>query len=141
MLMTPSDHFRALAELQHALDSFRASDWLAGQTAAMGAFPPINIFQQGDDYVAIIELAGVDKDTIEIQAKENVIRLSGEKRPNYPENASTHRRERVFGRFDRTISVPVRINADGIKAEYRDGILALHIPRAEEDKPRRIAIS
>jgi HSP20 family protein len=51
-----------------------------------------------------------------------------------------HRRERVSGVFDRTLSVPIQINPDGIKAEYRDGILALFIPRAESEKPKSIKI-
>ncbi len=52
-----------------------------------------------------------------------------------------HRRERVAGEFDRTISLPVQLEPDGIKAEYRDGVLALFLPRSERDKPRTITIS
>ena len=141
MLMTRTDPFRALLDLQRALDTHRSSDWLAGSTAARGAFPPINMFRQGDDYVAIVELAGIDKDDLSIEAQDNQIRISGKKSPSYPENSSTHRRERVFGSFDRTISVPIRVDANSLKAEYRDGILALFIPRAEEDKPRKINIA
>ena len=59
----------------------------------------------------------------------------------YPEGVSVHRRERVAGEFDRTISVPVRLEPDRIKAEYRDGILALFLPRSERDKPRNITVS
>ena len=55
--------------------------------------------------------------------------------------ASPHRRERIAGSFDRTITLPIRIDPDRIKAEYRDGILALFIPRAESDKPRSIKIA
>jgi HSP20 family protein len=51
-----------------------------------------------------------------------------------------HRRERVFGSFDRTIAVPIQIDPDAIRAEMRDGVLALSIPRAERDKPRKISI-
>jgi HSP20 family protein len=51
-----------------------------------------------------------------------------------------HRRERVAGTFDRTVTVPVQINSDGIKADFHDGVLALFIPRAESDKPRAIQI-
>ena len=65
---------------------------------------------------------------------------SGKKVPNYPEG-SVHRRERVFGEFDRTLSLPVQLDADGIKAEFRDGVLALLLPRADRDKPRTIRIS
>ena len=52
-----------------------------------------------------------------------------------------HRRERVFGEFDRTLSLPVQLDPDSIKAEYRNGILALFLPRPERDKPRAIKIS
>jgi HSP20 family protein len=52
-----------------------------------------------------------------------------------------HRRERLSGNFDRTLSLPVKLDADRVKAEYRDGILALSLPRAETDKPRTIKIS
>jgi HSP20 family protein len=91
--------------------------------------------------MAIIELAGINKKDLDIQAKENTIRISGKKAITYPEGASMHRRERVSGVFDRTLSVPIQINPDGIKAEYRDGILALHIPRAESEKPKTVKIT
>ena len=68
-------------------------------------------------------------------------RISGKKSIAYEEGASLHRRERRWGRFDRTLTVPMRIEPNGIKAEYRDGVLALFIPRAESDKPRSIAIN
>ena len=134
------DPFEDLFSIQRALDAYRASDWLGGRTAGMGSFPPINIFQQAHDFVAIVELPGVDKKDLEIQAKENTIRISGKKAINYEEGASMHRRERVSGVFDRTLSVPIQINPDGIKAEYQDGILALFIPRAESEKPKSIKI-
>jgi HSP20 family protein len=123
------------------LDSRLESDWLRGATAGTGAFPPINVFQQGDNLVAILEVPGVDKADLEIQAKDNAIRVSGKKTINYPEGVSLHRRERLTGTFDRTLTVPMQINAEGIKAEYRDGVLALFIPRAEADRPRTIRIN
>lgn len=141
MLSTFSDPFDTLFRLQRDLESRLASDWLADATAGGGAFPPINVFQQGHDFVAIIEMPGVSKDSIELSAKEGTIRLSGKKTVDYGDKVSVHRRERVAGTFDRTIALPVQIDPDGIKAEFRDGILALFIPRAESDKPRSIKIS
>jgi HSP20 family protein len=132
--------FDALLSLQRALDARTASDWLRDQPTSQGPFPPINVFQQGDDILAIIELPGIDKNELRIQAKENTIRISGRKSINYPEG-SVHRRERTSGEFDRTLSLPVQLDPDGIKAEYRDGVLALFLPRAERDRPRNIKIS
>jgi HSP20 family protein len=131
----------ALFDLQRALDARLDSDWLRGATGGTGAYPPINVFQQGDNLVAILEVPGVSKDELEIQAKDNAIRISGKKSFAYPEGVSVHRRERLSGTFDRTLTVPMQIHAEGIKAEYRDGVLALFIPRAEADKPRTVRIN
>jgi HSP20 family protein len=131
----------ALFEFQRALEARLDSDWLRGSTTGTGAFPPINVFQQEDSLVAIVELPGVNKSDLEIQAKDNAIRISGKKVIAYQNGASLHRRERLSGTFDRTLTVPMQIDANSIKAEYRDGVLALFIPRAESDKPRSIAIS
>jgi HSP20 family protein len=140
MIMRFSDPFEALLNFQKQLDARLASNWLGNSTANIGAYPPINIFQQGDDFVAIVELPGVSKTDLVIEAKEGTLRISGKKTLDYQENASIHRRERLAGSFDRTITLPIRVDPDRIKAEYGDGILALFIPRAEADKPRSIEI-
>src|SRR5579863_8625448 len=103
MFASFSDPFETLLTLQRALDSRIASDWMGRGTAAIGSFPPINIFQKGDDFVAVIELPGVDKGDLEIEAKENTIRIRGKKTVAYGEHASVHRRERISGVFDRTL--------------------------------------
>jgi HSP20 family protein len=141
MFASFNDPFEALFTLQRALDARIASDWMGRGTTAIGSFPPINIFQKGEDLVAIVELPGIEKSGLEIEAKENTVRIRGKKTIAYGEQASVHRRERVSGVFDRTLSVPIRIEPDRTKAEYRDGILALFIPRAEADKPRTIKVS
>ena len=135
-----ADPFAAILALQRALESRFESGWIGRGTAGFGAYPPINIFQQGGDFVALIELPGMDKTNLNIEAKENTIRISGEKVVAYEQNVSVHRRERVSGTFDRSFTLPVQINPNGIRAEYDDGVLAVFIPRAESEKPRTIKI-
>lgn len=141
MVTAFADPFDALFSLQRALEGRLTSDWLQDQTTSQGPFPPINVFQQGDDILAIIELPGIDKASLVVQAQDNTIRIAGKKIVSYPDKVSVHRRERIAGEFDRTLSLPVQLDPDGIKAEYRDGILALFLPRSERDKPRTIKIS
>lgn len=133
------DPFDALGSLQQAMDTFRSSGWLAS-TSGGGSYPPLNVFRKGDDFIVITELPGLDKSKLEVQVKGNTIRLAGTKSVTHPEKASVHRRERLAGRFDRAVALPVEVNPDAVKAEYRDGILALYLPRAERDKPRSIQI-
>jgi HSP20 family protein len=141
MVMRYADPFEALFSFQRALENRLSSDWFGSATAGTGSYPPINVFQQGEDLVAVIELPGVDRNNLDIQAKNNTIRIAGSKKVEYPGNVSAHRRERLFGVFDRTLTVPMQIDPDGIRAEYNDGVLALFIPRAERDRPRSIKIS
>ena len=79
MIMRFSNPFEALLQFQKQLDARLASDWLGDSTAAMGAYPPINIFQQGHDFVAVVELPGVRREDLSIEAKDGTIRISGKK--------------------------------------------------------------
>lgn len=134
------DPFNTLLGLQEALDAFRTSGWLQSSVSGSGSYPLLNVFRRGDDFVLIAEVPGIDKSDLDVQVKGRTIRLSGAKTIKYPEKASLHRRERLTGRFDRSLTLPVEIDPEGVKAECRDGILALSLPRADRDKPRSIKI-
>jgi len=136
-----ADPFDALSSLQQALDTFRTSGWLSAGPSGAGSYPPMNVFRKGDDFIIIAEVPGVKKSDLQVQVKGNTIRLSGTKSVSYPDKAGVHRRERLSGRFDRAMTLPVEINPDAVKAECRDGILALYLTRAERDKPRSVQVS
>jgi HSP20 family protein len=141
MALFYSNPFDAMLEFQRALDTLRDSAWLDFSPSGRGAFPPLNVFGKGDDIVVIAEAPGVHKADLRIEAKGNTIRISGVKSIERGARASVHRRERADGRFDRTVTLPVEVDADRVKAQYRDGILALYLPRAESAKPRTINIT
>jgi HSP20 family protein len=134
------DPLNTLLGLQEALDAFRTSSWLQSSPSGGGSYPPLNVFRKGDDFLLIAEVPGIGKADLDVQVKGRTIRLSGTKTVQYGEKASLHRRERLAGRFDRSITLPVEIDPDRVMAECRDGILALSLSRAESDKPRSIRI-
>ncbi len=139
--MLQSHTFETLMRLQDTLDAFRASGWLSAGPSGTGAFPPLNVFSKGDDVVIVAEAPGLSKEDLDVQVKGKTIQISGRKSVHSGAGAGLHRRERTAGTFRRAITVPVEIDADKVKAEYRDGMLALFLPRAERDKPRSIAIA
>ena len=72
-----SDPFDALANFQQALDAFRASSWLDAGPSGGGAYPPVNVFRKGDDFIVIAEIPGVKKSDLDVQVKGRTLRLSG----------------------------------------------------------------
>lgn len=141
MAMVFADPFRALLDFQKMLDSFRTSSWLEPGPSGGGAYPPINVFRKGDDIVIVTEVPGVKKEELRIEVKGRSIRIAGTKTLAIDDKASVHRRERAAGAFDRTVSVPVDVDAERVQAEARDGILVVLLPRAEKDRPRSITVS
>jgi HSP20 family protein len=140
MAMLLPDPFDTLLNFQQALDAFRTSGWLSAGPSGSGAYPPLNVFRKGDDIVVITEVPGIDKSALQIEVKGRTIRIAGTKAVRYSDEASVHRRERLAGNFDRAITMPIEIDADKVRAECRDGVLALFLPRAERDKPKSISV-
>ena len=136
-----SDPFDSLTNLQRALDMFRASGWLDSGPSGGGSYPPMNVFRKDDDIIIIAEVAGIEKSSLDVQVKGNTVRVAGTKTISYPERSAMHRRERPSGRFDRAVTLPVGIDHDRARAECRDGILVLFLPRAEHDKPRSVQVA
>jgi HSP20 family protein len=119
----------------------RNNDWFGTRTAGGGAFPPVNAFNEGEDFVIVAELPGVKKEDLDIQVRGDTVRIRGKKAVEHDAKASVHRRERTGGDFDRTLTLPGQIEAARVTAEYRDGVLTLRLPRAESERPRSVAIN
>lgn len=141
MVIRMRDPFAALASLQRAVDGVMGSDWFGSRTSGSGAFPLVNVFNDGEDFVLVAELPGVRKEDLDIQVQGDTVRIQGKKTITYDDGASVHRRERAAGQFDRTLTLPTEIDAAMVSADYRDGVLTLRLPRAESAKPRTVAIN
>lgn len=103
--------------------------------------PAVDLSETPEAYVAVVELPGVAKEDVKITWVEDVLTVAGEKKAEKEEkDRQVYRRERLHGGFTRSFRLPGPVAADRIKAEYRDGVLALTIPKAEEAKPKEIQI-
>jgi HSP20 family protein len=113
-----------------------------GQTRfSSQVFPPINLYDDGESFVVRAEIPGIDKNDLEIHATADALSIKGQrKRENTTENVSFHRRERDYGYFDRSVSLPLPINSEKIVASYKLGVLEVVLPKAEEMKPRKVAV-
>jgi len=119
---------------------FSDSFTLAGGRAAP-SFPAINVWTDENSAVVTAELPGVESDDIDISVVGETLTLSGERKPNeLGEEDKYHRRERRYGRFNRTFQLPFKVETDNVEAVFEKGILHLSLPRAEADKPRKITI-
>jgi len=93
------------------------------------------------EYLVKASLPGIDPDDLDISITNNMLTIRGEKKAEEEREAEQyHIRERRYGRFARTISLPSAIDEDAIEANYENGVLTLHMPKSEEAKPRRIEI-
>jgi HSP20 family protein len=105
------------------------------------AFPALNVSEDDDNLYIRAELPGIDSESIEISVEGETLTLRGERKSKEPSgNISYHRRERETGRFRRVISFPTRINAEKVEANFKNGVLKVVLPKAEEAKPRQITI-
>jgi HSP20 family protein len=116
------------------------SDRQAHAVTSRGNFPSVNIFKQGDDLVVLAEMPGINKEDLEISVQQNRLRISGTRSIQYDDTVKVHKQERASGKFERSFTLPQRVDADNVRAEYNQGLLALYLPRAEKDKPRQVKI-
>jgi HSP20 family protein len=103
--------------------------------------PAMDLVETQDHFVVRADLPGLTDDDISIELEDNVLTISGErKHEDKAEKEGFFRVERAFGRFARTLTLPDGVDADGIAAEFSNGVLEVSIPKPEERKPRRVAI-
>ena len=110
------------------------------ETAA-GVFPLVNITEDQNSYYVRIELSGMKPEEITISVVGNSLSICGERKiiPE-PENSRYHRREREAGAFRRAMTFPSDIDGQKVEAQYKNGVMTIILPKAEEAKPRQISL-
>ncbi len=136
--------WRMLREFEREFDRLhREFDNLFSQFGEVAEveYPRVNLLSDADKALVQVEIPGVEPDKIDITAHEDTLVIKGKREPvELKEGQRYHLRERYEGEFSRTVKLPFRAQIDGIKARYSQGILTIEVPRAEEDKPKKIAI-
>ena len=103
--------------------------------------PVVDIYEHDENIVITAELPGVDKKDMTVDVKGRVLTLKGERSTdNEVKEDNYYRQERCYGKFERCFTLPVEIAPEKIKADYKDGVLKIDIPKTEESKPKPVAI-
>ena len=114
----------------------RTSQLLSGWT------PAVDLYEDADNFYVKAELPGMKKEEIDLSLHDGSLSISGERKTESEfGEAEAYRAERFFGRFQRTIALPAPIASDAVKAQYKDGILTVTLPKTEEAKPKQINVN
>jgi HSP20 family protein len=118
------------------------SDWPArSRLGTAPSYPAMNVWVDENSAIVTAELPGVLPEHIDISVEDDTLTLRGDRQPDKAEEGLTyHRRERRYGNFVRTSKMPFRVDAENVEATFKNGILSVVLPRAEEDKPKKIAV-
>jgi HSP20 family protein len=103
--------------------------------------PVVDIYENEENIVITAELPGIDKKDMTVDVKGRVLTLKGERSTdNEVKEDSYYRQERCYGKFERCFTLPAEIDPEKIKADYKDGVLKINIPKVEESKPKQVSI-
>jgi HSP20 family protein len=114
---------------------------LGVRSVPRGTFPAINIYEQDDGVVLMAEVPGIKPEQLDLTVLGDAVTLKGQRQEkDLPDGERFYRRERPIGSFARTVTLPEAVNPDSVKAEYRDGVLKVHMEKAEQAKAKKITI-
>lgn len=135
------DPFREMYALSKAvdrmLDTYGTQNWDEPQSYSLA----LDMIETKDEFTVRASLPGVRPDDLEITCNNNVLTIKAElKSEEESTERSYHLRERRYGVFCRSVALPETVTTDKIKADFENGVLTLHLPKAEEEKPRRIPV-
>ncbi|MGH9444290.1 MAG: Hsp20/alpha crystallin family protein [Terriglobia bacterium] len=135
-LLTTQDRFNRL------LNETFSNAFAGEELSTRGWNPAVDIYETDHDLVLKAELAGIDPKDVDIRVEDGTLYVKGErKQESEVKEGGYHRVERSYGSFTRTFALPNSVNMEGIKADYKDGVLTLRMAKREEAKPKTIKVN
>src|SRR5262245_51456524 len=126
-------------ELDHLFDTFFTPAPFRGEVASLK--PAVDVEETPEAYVCRADLPGVNAKDVKVTVHSDVVTIRGErKREEKQSEGSLHRIERSYGSFERSFSLGLPVRSEQVKATYKDGVLEVHVPKADEAKPRDIDV-
>lgn len=108
---------------------------------SVAEFPAVNVWENADEVMVTSEIPGVSPEALDITVIGKTLSIRGAREPEgVSADESYHRRERWYGQFSRVVELPYNVDADQVRAECRKGVLYVHLPKAQIEKPRKITI-
>jgi HSP20 family protein len=138
---------REMVSLRERMNRLFDDSWFRtdgyGDDVAMGMWSPaVDMFEKNDHLVIKAELPGMEKKDINLDLKDGVLTLRGErKHENQVQDENFYRREMSYGKFVRTFSLPSDVDSEKIKAEFQNGLLTIEVPKPEQHKPKQITVN
>lgn len=138
------DPFAGLLDLQDRLERLLGNPspgWALGP-ARPSVFPPINAFTDAEGMLVVrAEVPGIEPESVHVTIERGTLTVSGERKRPEPAKASWHRRERTFGKFSRSVTLPNDVDADKATARCVNGVLEVRLPKSAAAQPRSINIA
>lgn len=137
---TPLDRLASLRDEMNRLFDF---SWPSRDSGLFSGWSPaVDVYDDKDNFVVNCELPGMKKSEIEISLHDGVLTIGGErKQESERKEGETFRSERYFGKFQRSVTLPASVDGSKVKASYKDGLLSIELPKAEDAKPRHIEVN
>ena len=138
----PSDLFGIQREMNRMFDGFFRGSITRTKIMQSPAWTPaVDIAEHDDEYFVKVELPGVNKDDVKITLENNILTIRGEKKQEKEtKKENYHRVERSYGSFQRSFTLPTTVKATKSMQSYKDGVLQISLPKAEEAKPKQIEV-
>ena len=120
---------------------FESTGSFSGSTDPLSRWnPAVNVYQDKDRFTVVVELPGLKKEEIEISLHDDTLTIAGE-RKREESSEQEFLTERLYGKFQRSLTLPTAVDAEEVKASYKDGLLQVVLPKAEEAKPKQIEVA